>query len=236
MENQSQLESYRVYKSNSLVEASYRLNLEEQRLILASIAQLDSRHSGKQTIVKVTARDYAETFDIDMKSAYQQLKTASDRLYERDIRAEDPDTGEIVRKRWVSSVKYQSKQGYVVLGFAPEVEGYLFELTERFTSYRLGSVASLKSIYAIRIYELIMQYKNLGKPGRRIDLDALRHMLVIQDKYPRFADLRKRVLDPAIRELDNSSDMLVWYEPIKEGRSIVAIMLYGEEQKQQKLL
>ena len=231
----NELENYRIYKSNHLVEASYRLNLEEQRLVIAAIAQIDSRHDDFQAIMKVNAKDYAETYNLDLKSAYQQLRVAADKLYERDIKLKNENTGEITRMRWVSSVKYQKSQGYVILAFSNEIKGYLFSLTERFMSYRLRDVASLKSIYSIRIYELLIQYRGMNRAGRIITLDALREMLDIQDKYPVFSDFRKRVIEPSIKELNKCTDLSIDYQPVKEGRKIVAIEFIGQANPQQTL-
>jgi len=74
-----------VTKSNILVEASYKLTLEEQRLILACIGQLDGRKSVPDDIV-ITAIDYADIFDLSQKISYHQLTTAAKRLYVRDVR------------------------------------------------------------------------------------------------------------------------------------------------------
>ena len=229
------IEKYKVYKSNHLVEASYRLNLEEQRLVLACISQVDSRIDEHQAIIRVNANDYAATYNLDLKNAYQQLKSASDKLYERDIKLRDPSSGTVTRMRWVSSVKYQKSQGFVILTFSAEIKEYLFSLSGRFTSYRIRDVASLKSIYSIRIYELLIQYRGMNKAGRIINLVDFRNMLDITDKYSKFSDLRKRVLEPSMKELNQCTDLSISYEPIKQGRTIVAIAFIGQEKPQQSM-
>lgn len=232
----SELDTYRVYKSNYLVEACYRLNLEEQRLMIACIAQIDSRPENytDQPIIKVNATDYADIYNLNMKNAYTQLKAATDSIYERDIKIKNDATGTLTRVRWVSSVQYQKNKGCVTLSFSPEIKKYLFALTQRFTSYRLVDVASLKSSYSIRIYELLMQHKSMKKTGRLISLDDFRKMLDIENKYAMFADLKKRVLEPSVKELNKSTDLSVSYNTIKDGRKIVAIEFVTSINPQQR--
>jgi len=121
--------------------------------------------------------------------------------------------------RWVFHVKYRQGQGCVELGFSPTVLPHLTMLNREFTSYQLKQIGNLSSFYAVRLYELMSQFLKLGQ--RECTLDQLRQMLDLGDKYQDVKDMRKRVLDPALKELNAGTDLAVTAEPRRQGRKIV---------------
>jgi len=210
-----------VTKHNHLIEASYKLTLEEQRLILACIARIDSRQNGRiPSSITITAQEYSELFGIQLKNAYHQLREATDNLYERDIKIREAKTRK--RRRWVQGADYNDSQGSVTLSFSDYVKPYIGQLNGLFKSYQLKNVCSLKSIYSIRLYELLNQWRDTGK--RYIRLDDLKMMLQISDKYERYADLRKWVIEPAIKELNAKTDFKINFKPEKNGRKVVKLV------------
>lgn len=224
-----------VTKSNYLIEASYKLSLNEQRLVLCAIAQLDGRKplSPDKNKITVTALEFAETFDMPLKQAYEAMEMAADRLYERDIRTADPKNKQRERFRWVSSVKYWESEAKVTLGFSVEILPYLTKLHRQFTSYALKQVANLSSAYAIRLYEFLVQFKSTGE--RYITVEDFRDSLELSDKYPVFADLRRRVIDPSVEMINVSTNLKVTWEPMKTGKAITAMKFSFTEEPQKKL-
>ncbi len=136
-----------------------------------------------QTRVRITALEFAETFGISKKKAYEELKEATDELIERKITEVN---GKVTDKmRWVSRATYHSGEGWAEVTLAPEVMPMLTLLREKFTSYRLKRVAGLRSIYSIRLFELCAQFSKTGL--LRIDLDEfIREIGTLDD-----ADLRR---------------------------------------------
>lgn len=208
-----------VVKHNDLIEAGYKLTLEEQRLVLACIGKINPRN-GVPDVIQVSAREYAELFGLQLKHAYFQLKEATNHLYEQDIILKDDDHTR--RMRWVSSVAYHDNQGFVTLDFSPRIKPYLSQLNGMFTSYQLANIARLKSPYSIRLYELLCQWRSKGE--RVIELSELRELLVLNTRYPRFADLKKRVILPAVEELNSKTDLQVIMTTERQGRTIVRLI------------
>jgi len=204
-----------VTKHNNLIEASYKLTLNEQRLVLFCIAQLDPRKPlPKDNLFTVMAREFAEMFGVEEKHVYESLETSSNDLYERDIKTYDKKYDR--RFRWVHEVRYHKKEGKVTLGFSPSVAPYLTMLHEQFTSCRLNDIASLKSVYSIRLLEFLTQFKASGKFV--ISLDKFKERLELNEGYKRFHDLKKRVIEPAVKELQDKSNFSIQWEPIKGAR------------------
>ncbi len=217
-----------VTQSNILVEASYRLNLEEKRIIIAAISKIDSR-KGVPEAITITAEEYAKLFEIDINSAYQQMIDASAKLFDRTIR--NLGGNENKRTRWIYDEEiYKSGEGKVVIRFSPNLHPYLGMLKEQFTAYRIENVRLLKSSYAIRMFELLTQFSSTGH--RYITLDKFRDMLDLNDKYPRFADLKRWVIEPSISEITEKSTYEVSYRTEKKGRKIHKLIFSFTEKEQ----
>lgn len=206
-----------VTKANALIEASYVLTLAEQRVILACAAQLDGRRPlPKDNLFTISADEFVELFSLEPHTAYEQLRDAVDRLYERDIRKIDGKTR--TRMRWVYLAEYKKGEGAVRLGFSPEIAPYLTLLHKKFTSYRLSEVSGLTSVYAIRLYEMLAQYMSTG--FFTITVDDFRTRLQLEDKYTRFANLKARVLLRAVEELNAKTSLEVEWSEEKKGKAV----------------
>jgi plasmid replication initiation protein len=221
-----------VAKSNYLIEASYKLTLNEQRLVLAAIARVNPFKEIPAEI-KLDARTFAETFHISEQQAYDALSEATDRLYERDIKTY---LGPVVERfRWVSGVKYHKGEGFVTLRFTREIAPYLTDLRGRFTQYQLESVAGLGSAYSIRLFEMLMQWRTTGQVPD-MPVETFRERMGIEpDHYPRFFDLKKRVIDKAVEELQEKAGIEVEWEGKKRGRNVTSLVFRFKLSEQMRL-
>jgi plasmid replication initiation protein len=230
--------SMTVYKSNKLVEASYQtFSLVEQLALLACIAKSDPATLTSDTAIEMTVSEFAELGGIDKTDAYDDLKRVAERLFSRYmiIDAPDPDDSSLrrTRTRWVHSIDYYDGEGRVRLFFSPKVIPYLADLKNKFTRYKLEHVADFKSKYGVRLYELLVQWQSAGR--REIEIDWLRDTWQLGGKYRRIADLKKWVIEPAIRDINNYSNLWVKAGQRKRGRRIVAIQLqFGLKQPKPK--
>ena len=113
-----------VVKSNKVVEASYMLKCsQEQRVLLACIAQIDSKAVLTENYrFEVTASGVADLVGLDnLSNAYRDLKKAAEKLYERSVVIDDPDLDnpQITQRktRWISAIDYVPGEGKLVLQF-----------------------------------------------------------------------------------------------------------------------
>lgn len=214
-----------VVKDNALINASYNLEMVEQRLILLAI--VEARNSGKgintNDALSVHASSYVETFQVTRQAAYMALKTACDDLFERRFSYQSlTENGNIKnhKSRWVSEVVYNDKEATVELIFAPAVVPLITRLEEQFTSYELKKISGLKSKYSLRLYEILSSWKGVGKTPV-IELERFRSMLGLGvSDYKGMSDFKKYVLELAIRQINEHTDITVKYEQHKKGRLI----------------
>lgn len=219
-----------VYKSNELIDASYKLNAQAQKLVLACLAKLDSREEIPKEI-SISALEFSELMSIDAKNAHRDLYRAADSLFEAVIVLKD--SGKESKLRWVQkSVQKHEGQGAVTLTWSDDVVKYIGQLQSRFTSYKLRNIALLQSSHAIRIYELLMRFKATGE--RAIHLEDFKSSLGMSDKYSEFKDLNKWVIKPALKELNSRSDLTVSCETIKKGRKVTGLAFSFKQEKQNK--
>lgn len=216
-----------VVKSNALIEASYRLTLREQRIILACIAQVDrSAPITDERQYSVTARDFADMAGQRIEGAYQELRIAADTLFERRLTLfEHPNTGKPrkITMRWIQSIEYVDQEGRVAVRFGKDVLPYLTELTRRFTQYALSDVAKMSSPHAIRLYELLMQWRDTG--SREVSMEWLRQRMGLEDKYPAYKDFRRWVIEPSVKQINEHSPVRLKWEAKKTGRKVTHLLL-----------
>lgn len=215
-----------IVKDNALINASYSLELTEQRIILLAILKARENKTPHNQELIVTAQSYITAFNVHRNTAYKTLKTACDNLFTRQFTYQRYNSNgniEQVKSRWVQSVVYAESDSYIKIKFADEVLPLITMLEKHFTSYELQQVASLKSIHAIRLYELLIQYRTVGK--LEISLSDLRLKLGIADgKYPTMNNFKARVLDVGIQQINEHSDITVKYEQVKTGRQITGFI------------
>lgn len=229
-----------VVKSNKVVEASYMLTLAEQRVLLACIAQIDSKAVLTENYrFEVTASGVADLVGLDnLSNAYRDLKKAAEKLYERSVVIDDPDLDnpQITQRktRWISAIDYVPGEGKLVLSFSIGIIPYLSQLSREFTKYKLKHVARFESVYSIRLYELLVQWNSAGE--REIEVEWLKRQFQVDEKYDRVVDLKKRVIDPAVEEINKHSNIWVKYGQRKSGRTITHFQFqFGLKDKPQNL-
>ena len=217
------MENNLVVQANELVLAAYTMTTKEKQLLLSCISRIDSRPSAanitKQTKFTVTVEEVAKIFfnDRTKKNAFRDLEQASNRLFDREVLiALDDD--KTLRTRFVSGVLYDPKGDQITITFAEDVLPYLTQLKANFTKYKLMEVSELSSIHSIRLYELIVCWIGQFQYSKRFDLDDFRYVMGIKDKYKQFGQLRERVIETAIEEVNESTNYKITVEYHKKSR------------------
>lgn len=216
-----------VFKSNALIEASYRLSLYEQRIMLACIAQVRRDEPlTDQQLYTVSAQQIAEMTGTKLGTTYQHLKAASERLFDRRVTLNEAPNGAGTSKvrltRWVQEVVYLESMGSVSMRFSTPMIPYLSQLTEQFTRYALSDVAKMTSGHAIRLYEILVQWRSIGR--REVEIAWLREAMQLEDRYSNIRDLKRWVIEPAIEQINDHSPLQVSWTQRKAGRKITHLI------------
>jgi plasmid replication initiation protein len=228
-----------IVKDNALMNASYNLSLVEQRLILLAI--IEARESGKginaNNPLIVHAETYINQFGVHRNTAYQALKDACKDLFARQFSYQEKNTRGNTRhvtSRWVSQVAYNDKEAAIDLIFSPIVVPLITKLEEQFTKYDIEQISDLSSAYAVRLYELLICWRSTGKTPV-IELDEFRKRIgVLDTEYKLMAQLKERVLNLAIQQINEHTDIIANYEQHKAGRVITGFSFTFTQKKQPK--
>jgi plasmid replication initiation protein len=233
------IQNLTVYKANEVIEAGYKLTLNEQRVVLACIAQVDSANALLVTDeFELSAKDFAVIFSVSETNAYAALIDVAEALFNRYVVVENPEPKrpkiKRLKMRWISSIKYlgDEGEGKIILRFAQDILPYLSELKRAFTRYKLEHIGKMTSIYAIRLYELLAQWQSVGK--REVELDWLKEQFEITDQYADMSDFKKRVLDPAVKDINDHSNFQVSWTQRKTGRRVTHLVFTFSEKQTAK--
>ena len=217
-----------VVKSNRLVEACYHLTLIEQQIILYAICRSREEQLGlsADTLLTIHASAFAGKFDTNRGEVYRQMKSAMTTLHTRSVKfcETDPETGKasVIDTPWISRGTYIDGAGQIQIQFAQEIIPLITRLETRFTAYRLDRIERMTSVHAIRLYELLAQYLSLGK--RTLKISDLKEILQLTGQYEAIKDFKKWVIDVAIKEINEHSNLLVGYKQRKTGRSVTHLL------------
>lgn len=224
-----------IVKSNRLNMAIQSLSLPELRII--QLAIIDARETGKglntDTPLRIDALRYAEAFETSRQNAYARMKETEETLFNRRFTFTDYD-GRQVKSRWVQEVRYLDNVGAIEICFTRAVVEGITRLdgAERFfTQYLLSQTSKLNSVYSVRLYELLIQWKKaLATPF--IDVETFRgQMGVLEGEYKTMSNFKARVLDLAVKEINEKTDLDVTYFQQKAGRLVVAFKFSVREKK-----
>ncbi|AWL27182.1 replication initiation protein (plasmid) [Acinetobacter defluvii] len=216
-----------IVKDNALINASYNLETIEQRLVLLAIikARKLEKSINSETVLRIHATDYMEHFKVSKNSAYEALKNASNSIFSRQFSYIEIDTETGNKKksksRWVQKVSYIDDSAIVEMIFTNDVIPLVTQLEESFTSYQMKQVSQLTGKYAIRIYELIIQWRKINKTPM-FELNEFRRKLGLgENDYPRIDTFKTKVIESSLKQINKSTDIVVDYDQHKEGRSII---------------
>lgn len=214
-----------VVKLNRLNTATQNLSLTEVRIM--QLAIVDARETGQgltsDSPLTISASRYAETFGVSRQSAYEAILNAEKTLFDRRFSFLDDDD-KMVKSRWVQRVKYLDNEAsieviltYDVVKEITRIDGY----DQFFTQYLIEQTANMSSAYSVRLYELLIQWKT-AKKTPVFGIKVFREQMGVEpSQYKRIYDLKKNVIDLAVKEINKVADLKVSYEQEKKGRKII---------------
>lgn len=231
-----------IVKDHAFIEASYTLDTVEQRLIFLAILEArklgDDIESVLNKTLTIHAQSYMQQFDVAKNTAYEALKRGVNGLFEAEFNytqfVESSQKIEFVRSRFVQKISYVDDLGLVKLVFANDVVPLIVGLEKKFTKYEIEQIKGLQSRYAIRLYELLIKWRSVGKTNE-ISLDELRkHFGLLGDEYMRMHHFKARVLDLAISQINEYTDITAEYEQHKQGRTITGFTFKFKQKAKSK--
>lgn len=223
------LKQRNVVMSNIIIRSAQSLTLIEKRILMACISKMTDRE------VTLHAQEYAETYGIELKHAYSQIKEGAKEIFKKHIRGVFKNNIEVYIN-WCSQAVYENENGTVKISFSPEIMPYLINLKGHFTQYQLQQAATLRSIHSWRLMELLQQMRGVKPEGfLLIYMEDFYQAMEATETYKKnFSLFKKRVIEPAVMELMEKDGWLIDWEPLRRGRRVQALQFQFEKTKQQQ--
>lgn len=231
--------------SNALARAGHRLTLAEKRIVMLAVSKLNPLKTvprGDVPCTRIDASEYADTFGVDMDTAYNQLQSAAKHLYDRSIMFFEPAHkrgGKPIKPaksimRWVGRATYNEGEAWVELAWWPEILPHLMGIKKQFTEYQLKQVNALRSIHSWRLLELLMRFRATGWAEYTIE-DFCASMEATEKQRADFGKIRTQIIEPAIKELIEKDGWLIEWNPIKAGRRVKAVRFEFSRDSRQRI-
>jgi plasmid replication initiation protein len=227
-------------KDNALITASYGLSVAESRLVLLAIIiakeylHTAQSHSSLDKRIEISAQRYVDMFGVSKSSAYELLQDTCRSLFKRQFSYTEAAESAVLWHRtshWVIDISYMNETETVALSFSPAIIASIDDLQKHLSSYDVRKVANLTNARAIRLYELMKDLHHKSKTSR-VSIEDLRSKLgILEYEYKRMFDFKRQVLDYAIEQINEHTDLKVSYKQHKTVRTISAFTFNIELKK-----
>lgn len=218
--------NYLVVKGNDLIQKTrFELSLTEQKTIayICSLIKPTADNGSYQLDYEFNIRDYCKICGLDYNSGknYSVIKATLQKLSDRSFWLQKGDWETLCR--WLVKVSTNKRSGVAKIKIDEDLVEYLFGLGQQFTQYELWNVLAMKSAFSVRLYELMKSYA--FRKHITFDINELKRILMVDEikSYERFPDFRRKVIEIAIREINELTDLNVVFEPVFKGKRVEKI-------------
>ncbi len=221
-----------VFQHNNLVEARYSLTLQEKRLILWLISKI---HPDEEDFKKheLYVQEFMGLMELKGHANYKELQKITLGLMKKVLVIKRPDEKTLTQVNWINYAHYEEGSGKIQLAFSDAMKPFLLHLKSQFTAIEITDLMQFTSIHAIRVYELLKQYQDIGE--RTLSIDEIKECCGVKDKLKQYGEFEKRLLLISQREINTKSDLKFDFERIKHSRKIVAIKFLISKNKAYEL-
>ncbi len=217
-----------VIQSNALINARYFLTSDEKKLILMALKNIMA--ISNPTLEEVA---FNQTFNIDIKELHQlsgekisykhyaeRMRKSVSSLFDRKITLDLDRSIDWIR--WITKVSWLKNQNFIQIKLSNEIMPLLIGIQTQFTPCRLQNIILLRLPVSIRLYELLAEYEDFRT--RTIEIKQLRYIFDMQNKHLPYHDFQRRVILPAINDINENSNYRVESPVInKNGKTVQSI-------------
>lgn len=218
--------NYLVTQSNDLIEANHSqpLTETEQKLILTFVSMIQPEDKDFK-VYSLSVSEFHKLLNLKGRENYKQIKELTKKILEKTIEIKREHGGFFI-SHWASHIEYIGGEGRIEFSFDPKLKPYLLQLQHAFKSYKLKNILNLNSYYSIRLYELLKKWEQIG--SWEIELSTLHSLIGLKKKksYHVYGNLKNRILNPAIEDINKNTDIKVTFDEIKDGRKVIRLLFY----------
>lgn len=225
-----------VCQANSLIGGKQALKLNSAKLIRAAIMQIVREDTELKPYI-ITIAELAKLLNVPKSNIYRDIDDITDDILNNPVYVREETFKNGSKKirwlkiPWVTRCEYHSDAG-VALKLNDELKPLLLNLKDHYTQYTLDEVLVMKSVYAIRLYELLqskIMSRVLPKDGTDIEmsLDEIKECCGCEGKsYNTFSNLKNRVIEVGVKEINEKTLYTLSYDYVKSGKTVVGLIFH----------
>ena len=212
------------------IKGKYKLNLLALK-ILALIFTKINPDDEKFKEYEISVKEIQEKTGKNYGNSYKYIKDTILDLMKITLQLED-------EKEWKAfnilvDPTLKKGDGKIKFWISPSILE-LLKKSKHYLKYNVEVLVYFNSSYALRLYKILRDRFEINKKfnnsfSYEIGLDTLIDLL--QVPYKRYSNIKQKVINKAIAEINKYSDIYVTYNEIKEGRKVESIIFYIEENK-----
>lgn len=216
-------------QSNTFIESFIELSRVQRKLLLLAVNDISCYDNSTQLQQVFKVKNLKNSLNLEKGKEYKIIKEAVELLSSKTILIKSS----LKTFNVFDVCNYVKKRGEFIISFSKDMIDVLNNFKKGFTLLDLKYLLNLKSLYSVRFYEILKQYEKLKE--RKIDVTDLKFLLGINDKYDRYHNFKQRVIEPALRDINRSTDIYIDYTENKVGKKTTSISFCISKQKNECL-
>lgn len=221
-------EKHYVVAANDIMFGIQDMTLQEARILRLLITQIAKEDKDLKTYI-CRIQDFAVFFDIPSDNLYRDIKDICKRMLKSVVEVSTGNPKQPWKMfHWIQTAEYDGN-GNLTLKLSAEISHFVLELNEWFTKYTLQNIVSLKSIYSIRLYEILKCQDGICRNEEyyhEFSIDKLRYLFACENKYNTTAEFLRNTVTNSIKEINQKTDISLSCENIKTCKKITAVRIY----------
>ena len=200
------------------------LSIKARKLLYLAISQC--KKTDKEFFeYELKIEDFAKIMGIESSNVYKEGKSIAKELMAGVINFEDTNGKDFSMVHVFAQCQY--KDGIIKFKLDDGMTDMFLRLKKNFTQPLLADFMKMKNTYSMQVWHLMQKYMGSKKPyGDEviefdISIDELRKATDTEDKFERISDVKRFVLDRAIKDIENNCGVKTKYTNLKKGRAVV---------------
>ncbi|GAA9998118.1 hypothetical protein VN1064_14610 [Helicobacter pylori] len=199
---------YVISKLNSISDKSFELHEVPVSEILGEVLSHESEDN--YTYIKNLCRSLSKRILEDESLVFDPVTKKEEELFE--VMA--------IFKR----IQYLKRKALICYQLNDCLKPYLLGLRNNFTQIPLQHILPIRSGYAIRIYQILLSELKQNRNEVDLHLINLQDILCVPKSYYKWKDFKNNVLEPSIKEINATTDIVASYRTKKERQKITQIV------------
>ncbi len=220
-----------VKKDKDLVHnARYRLSELGIKIVAVLVSMIKASDDDTKVYV-LKLSDFKQLIGSTSKNTFDYVDILTDELMSRPFSIGNK------KFNWLSYAEYHLGDDLVMVAIDQRLKPYLLGLQKNFLQYNITNILPLKSGYVIRLYELCKDHYTEGTRYKKslksvtfdITIDKLREQFEIPESYQFSSGIKLRILDKAVKQFKDKTDIQITYKEIKLGRKVHSLHITVKE-------